>query len=102
MPQFDFGTFPSQIFWLIVCFAALYFLLAKTVLPKIGAVLEDRPSPENVLGAVQNLNVTLLYSVATVYRRILAIDGVEDQYDLSTLRGCNATGEALEAEGGGG
>ena len=42
MPQFDFATFPSQIFWLIVSFTALYFLLAKTALPKIGAVLEDR------------------------------------------------------------
>ena len=42
MPQFDFGTFPSQIFWLIVCFTALYFLLARAVLPKVGAVLEDR------------------------------------------------------------
>ena len=42
MPQFNFATFPSQIFWLIVCFAALYFLLARTALPKIGAVLEAR------------------------------------------------------------
>jgi len=42
MPQFDFSTFPSQIFWLIVCFTALYFLLANTALPRIGTVLEDR------------------------------------------------------------
>jgi F-type H+-transporting ATPase subunit b len=42
MPQFDFATFPSQIFWLIVCFAALYFLLGRSALPKIGAVLEAR------------------------------------------------------------
>ena len=42
MPQFDFGTFSSQIFWLLVCFGALYFLLTKTALPKIGGVLEDR------------------------------------------------------------
>ena len=42
MPQFNFATFPSQIFWLIICFAALYFLLARTALPKIGAVLEAR------------------------------------------------------------
>ena len=42
MPQFDFATFPSQIFWLIVCFAVLYFLLARSVLPKIGAALEAR------------------------------------------------------------
>ena len=42
MPQFDFATFPSQIFWLIVCFAALYFLLARSALPKFGAALEAR------------------------------------------------------------
>jgi F-type H+-transporting ATPase subunit b len=42
MPQFDFATFPSQIFWLLICFAALYFLLARTAIPKIGAVLEAR------------------------------------------------------------
>ena len=42
MPQFNFDTFPSQIFWLLISFAALYFLLARTALPKIGAVLEAR------------------------------------------------------------
>tara|TARA_Y100001936_G_scaffold101722_1_gene100068 strand:- start:15479 stop:17053 length:1575 start_codon:yes stop_codon:yes gene_type:complete len=62
-----------------------------------GAILEGRMHPERVLKAVENLGVTVLYSVATVYRRILAIEGVENQYDLSSLRGCNATGEALEA-----
>lgn len=62
-----------------------------------GAILEGRALPERVLEAVAKLRVTVLYSVATVYRRILAMDGVEHQHDLSSLRGCNATGEALEA-----
>ena len=62
-----------------------------------GAILEDRPSPENILAAIERYKVTLVYSVATVYRRILAMDGVENHYDCSSLRGCNATGEALEA-----
>lgn len=62
-----------------------------------GVILEDRPSPENVLKAVERHKVTLIYSVATVYRRILAMDGVENEYDFSSVRGCNATGEALEA-----
>ena len=62
-----------------------------------GAILEARATPENVLTAVEKFGVTLIYSVATVYRRILAMDGVEANYDLSSLRGCNATGEALEA-----
>jgi len=62
-----------------------------------GAILEARATPENVLAAVEKFRVTLIYSVATVYRRILAIDRVEARYDLTSLRGCNATGEALEA-----
>ena len=62
-----------------------------------GAILEGPARPERVLAAVERFGVTLLYSVATVYRRILAIEGIEDRYDLSSLRGCSATGEALEA-----
>jgi acyl-coenzyme A synthetase/AMP-(fatty) acid ligase len=62
-----------------------------------GAILEGRATPERVLEAIQRYRVTVLYSVATVYRRILAMDGVEERYDFSSLRGCNATGEALEA-----
>ena len=42
MPQFDSSTFTSQIFWLVVTFVALYFVLARTVLPKIARVLEAR------------------------------------------------------------
>ena len=42
MPQFDLTRFPTQIFWLVVCFAVLYFLMAKAVLPKIGATIESR------------------------------------------------------------
>ncbi len=61
-----------------------------------GAILEGRARPERVLEAVERHGVTVLYSVATVYRRMLAIDGVEGRYDTSSLRGCNSTGEALE------
>ena len=62
-----------------------------------GVILEDRPSPENVLKAVERHKVTLIYSVATVYRRILAMENIEKTFDFSSVRGCNATGEALEA-----
>ena len=62
-----------------------------------GAILEGRASPDNVLAKIEQFGVTLLYSVATVYRRVLAMEGVEKTYNLTSLRGCNATGEALEA-----
>ncbi|MEE8110166.1 MAG: acyl-CoA synthetase, partial [bacterium] len=60
-----------------------------------GAILEGRALPERVLQAAERHKVSVLFSVPTVYRRILAMDGVESQYDLSSLRCCNATGEPL-------
>jgi F-type H+-transporting ATPase subunit b len=41
-PPLDTKTFPSQIFWLVVFFAALYLLMSKLVLPRIAAILEAR------------------------------------------------------------
>src|SRR5882757_856756 len=42
MPQLDLTTFPSQIFWLVVCFAVLYFLMKTLALPKIETIVEER------------------------------------------------------------
>ena len=42
LPQLDAHTFPSQIFWLIVSFLALYWLLSRKALPRVGDILEAR------------------------------------------------------------
>ena len=42
MPQLDFSTFPNQIFWLVVTLLAIYFLLSRIALPRIGGVLAQR------------------------------------------------------------
>jgi F-type H+-transporting ATPase subunit b len=42
MPQLDFSTFPNQIFWLILTLLAIYFILSRMALPRIGAVLAER------------------------------------------------------------
>jgi acyl-coenzyme A synthetase/AMP-(fatty) acid ligase len=60
-----------------------------------GAVLSSRATPENVLATIEKHKVTVLYSVATVYRRLLAMPGFEKRYDLRTLRCAHSTGEAL-------
>ena len=62
-----------------------------------GAVMEERASPERILWTIERDRVTVLHSVATLYRRILAIPGIEDRFDLSSLRCANSTGEPLEA-----
>lgn len=43
-PPFDPWHFPSQIFWLVLLFGALYFILSRFVLPGIGNTLERRES----------------------------------------------------------
>jgi F-type H+-transporting ATPase subunit b len=42
LPQLDFTTFPSQIFWLAVTCFVLFHLMNKVALPRISSVLEER------------------------------------------------------------
>jgi F-type H+-transporting ATPase subunit b len=42
MPQFDPSTFASQLFWLAVMFVALYWIISRVAVPRIGEVLEQR------------------------------------------------------------
>jgi len=59
-----------------------------------GAILNGRASPENILDHIARYRVTVLHSVATVYRRFLAMPEFGKD-DISTLRCAHSTGEAL-------
>ena len=41
-PPLDSSTFPSQLFWLAIFFAALYVLMSRLVLPKLAAIIASR------------------------------------------------------------
>lgn len=41
-PPFDSSTFGSQLLWLAITFGALYLLMSKVALPRIGEILETR------------------------------------------------------------
>ncbi len=60
-----------------------------------GAILPGRATPENILHYIGEYRVTVLHSVATVYRRLLAMSEFEKQHDLTSLRCAHSTGEAL-------
>jgi F-type H+-transporting ATPase subunit b len=42
MPQLDPSTFAPQLFWLVVTFLALYWVMSKVALPRVGGVIANR------------------------------------------------------------
>ena len=44
MPQLDMSTWPPQLFWLAITFAALYFVVSRLVIPRTGGVIKERKS----------------------------------------------------------
>jgi F-type H+-transporting ATPase subunit b len=41
-PPMDTSTFPSQLFWLVIFFAALYLLMSRVALPRMAKILDAR------------------------------------------------------------
>lgn len=41
-PPFEKDTFASQIFWLVIVFVALYLIMARVALPRIGGIIDQR------------------------------------------------------------
>ena len=65
---------------------------------RVGAssvLLPERPEPARVLDAIAGERVTLLFTVPTVYQRLLGVEDAERRWDLSSLRCCVSSGEAL-------
>ncbi|MEJ2000848.1 MAG: F0F1 ATP synthase subunit B' [Maritimibacter sp.] len=56
MPQLEFGTFPNQIFWLVVAIVVIYLVLSRIALPRIAGVLAERQSTiTNDIAAAEDL-----------------------------------------------
>jgi F-type H+-transporting ATPase subunit b len=41
-PPFAKETFASQLFWLVICFAALYMMVSKLILPRMSTIIAER------------------------------------------------------------
>lgn len=47
LPQMDASTYPSQLFWLALCFIVLYVLFSQVSLPRVGETLERRAAQKD-------------------------------------------------------
>ena len=41
-PPFNRETFPSQLFWLVICFVLLYLITARLVQPRVAGIIDSR------------------------------------------------------------
>ena len=58
MPQLNFETWGNQIFWLLLALLAIYFILSRVALPRIGGVLAERQGTiSNDIAAAEDLKV---------------------------------------------
>jgi F-type H+-transporting ATPase subunit b len=82
MPQLDFTTYSSQIFWFALCFVALYIAVSKLILPRILHIINNRKNVinqdcslaeeiENKLNEIQINTDFLLKDAAQKYQQKL-------------------------------
>lgn len=60
MPQFDFTTYGSQIFWFLFCFACLYFFLSCVIAPRIRDIVGNRKTTiDGDINFAKSLEITI-------------------------------------------
>lgn len=81
MPQFDPSSFSSQIFWLAICFALIYFSMSKMFLPRIRDILKKRA---DVLDDSHNLTIQLQSQINEVAAATKSLkDTANSQYKVA-------------------
>lgn len=77
MPQLCADWIPNQIFWLILCLIAIYFVMSRVALPRIGAVLAERSGTiTNDIAAAEELKEKALQA-EEAYNKALADARIE-------------------------
>jgi benzoate-CoA ligase family protein len=73
---------------------SLYF---PALVGAAAVLVPERPDPLRIFEVIQAERPSLLFTVPTVYTRLLQVEGAERRFDLSSLRLCVSSGEALPA-----
>ena len=73
---------------------SLYF---PALVGAASVLVPERLDAERIFELIQVERPTVLFAVATVYRRLLQVEAAERRFDCSSLRLCVSSGEALPA-----
>lgn len=72
MPQLCADWIPNQIFWLLITLAAIYFVMSRIALPRIGAVLAERSGTiTNDIAAAEELKAKALEAEAAYEKALI-------------------------------
>lgn len=72
MPQLDFSTWGNQIFWLVLALIAIYLILSRVALPRIGAVLAERQGTiTNDIAAAEDLKAKAVEAEAAYDKALI-------------------------------
>ena len=96
-----FGVRPDDLVFSVSKLHFTYGLGNALIFPaQVGAaslLVAERPDPARVLEIVERERPTLLFTVPTMYARLLQAADGDRRFDLSSLRLCVSSGEALPA-----
>ena len=73
---------------------SLYF---PALVGAASVLTAERLEGERIFELIEAERPTVLFAVATVYRRLLQVEGAERRFDCSSLRLCVSSGESLPA-----
>jgi F-type H+-transporting ATPase subunit b len=86
LPQLDVSTFDNQIFWLVVALVAIYMIVTRIAVPRIGGVLSERAGTiTNDIAAAEELKLKAKEAEAA-YNKALADARAEAQRIVAAAR----------------
>lgn len=91
MPQLEVHTYASQLIWLAITFAVLYWVMARVALPRVAEVLSDRHN--RISGDLETAERLKIEAETALAEYEKALEGARAQAQT-------AIGEAREAAAG--
>jgi F-type H+-transporting ATPase subunit b len=88
LPQFDLTFFPSQIFWLFVCFGAFFSFIQFYFFPKMIKILEQRENKIKKEVIIYEHNISEIEKLEALHNKMIldAKKEADEKVKSSTLK----------------